>query len=247
MRSGNQPKCDELCMPKRVLVGYPRNVTVVNHLLTLQSLDVVLTVVLTVAVIVQWRLLLALLRQNGRMIVRIESLERGEQPAVVQAMNGPGLAVGQDAPGFSLLDLDGNVLSLEEMLGLNRPILLAFFHSDCTECGLLFPEVAEWQRDYGHRVTVAVVAGERTNALAERARAVNALRILTGGSDVIRGYHAQAMPSAVLVGPDGKVASKVFSGAEAMRILLSTALRNDNGAAAMASTDSPEGSEATAR
>src|SRR5439155_18811756 len=71
-----------------------------------------------------------LLRQNGRLLLRLDELEKrlnelefgeGEEPA--------GLPVGSDAPDFELPDLAGGRESLTQFRG--QPLLLLFFNPAC--------------------------------------------------------------------------------------------------------------------
>jgi thiol-disulfide isomerase/thioredoxin len=190
-----------------------------------QPLDAVLTIVLAAAVIAQWRLLVSLLRQNGRLLLRIEALEGGgARPLVRESESLPPLP--GPIPAFSLPDLEGNFVSLDDLRSLNRAILLVFLHADCTVCSLLLPEVARWQQEYGDRVTVVVVAEEASSGLIEAASANALQRVLIGGSrEVIGVREAGPLPSAVLLAPDGRILGGPISGADGIRILLSTAVR----------------------
>ena len=73
---------------------------------------------------------LELLRQNGRLLQRIEALEQaGGAPAL--GVKRPPLPVGSPAPPFALVDLDGNRHSLAELLEPGRLLALAFLDPDC--------------------------------------------------------------------------------------------------------------------
>src|SRR5262249_31348238 len=83
-----------------------------------------------------------LLRQNGRMLLRLEHLEKrldelefgkGEKPA--------GLPIGTEAPAFELPDLAGERKSLAQYRG--RPLLLIFFSPTCGFCRELLPRLKE--------------------------------------------------------------------------------------------------------
>jgi peroxiredoxin len=82
-----------------------------------------------------------LLRQNGRLLLRLEELEKrldhlefgeGDEPA--------GLPVGSEAPAFELPDLSGNSKTLVEFRG--QPLLLIFFNPACGFCRELAPKLA---------------------------------------------------------------------------------------------------------
>ena len=74
-----------------------------------------------------------LLRQNGRILMRLDEPENrlnelefgeGEEPA--------GLPVGSEAPAFELADLSGEPHALAEFRG--QPFVLVFFNPDCGFC-----------------------------------------------------------------------------------------------------------------
>src|SRR5437773_6801706 len=82
-----------------------------------------------------------LLRQNGRLLLRLdevdkrlEALEFGgdEEPA--------GLPLGSEAPGFELPDLAGERESLTQFRG--QPLLLIFFNPACGFCRDMMPMLA---------------------------------------------------------------------------------------------------------
>ena len=83
-----------------------------------------------------------LLRQNGRLLLQIESLEErlnemefAEEPAP------EGLPVGSPAPGFELPDLAGTRRTLAQFRP--QPLLLIFFNPDCGFCRDLAPKLVE--------------------------------------------------------------------------------------------------------
>src|SRR5438270_7093276 len=84
-----------------------------------------------------------LLRQNGRLLLRLDELEKrlnelefggGEEPA--------GLPLGTEAPAFELPDLAGERKSLAQFRG--QPLLLIFFDPACGFCRELAPKLAEF-------------------------------------------------------------------------------------------------------
>src|SRR5712691_8780273 len=82
-----------------------------------------------------------LLRQNGRLLLRLDELEKrlnelefgeGDEPA--------GLPIGTEAPAFELADLAGQRKSLTQFRG--QPLLLIFFNPACGFCRELAPKLA---------------------------------------------------------------------------------------------------------
>src|SRR3954447_15442166 len=72
-----------------------------------------------------------LLRQNGRILLRLEALEeRLAQLGAADTAHAPqGLAPGSPAPDFALPDLSGKTVALAQWRG--RPLLLIFFDPRC--------------------------------------------------------------------------------------------------------------------
>jgi peroxiredoxin len=177
-------------------------------------------------------LLLGLLKQHGRLLLRLDALEArlsaetptphrtGESDAASSRF---GLPVGADAPPFALPDLDGRTVSLDELRARGRTLLLLFMDPGCGPCRSLLPEVASWRREQQGRLTVVMVS--RGDAGANRSKfELSDIEILLQADDEIaERYQALATPSAVVVDVRGKVASPVAQGAAAIRQLAARA------------------------
>jgi peroxiredoxin len=194
-----------------------------------------------------------LVRQNGRLLLRLEELERrlnelefgeGEEPV--------GLPVGSDAPAFELADLAGERRSLAQYRG--QPLVLLFFNPDCGYCREMAPKLAQHLSEgralrvpdslHGQENQGLVELGppskERPRVLilttgdAERNReffAGNKLDcpvLLQNDGEVAKVYQAHGTPSGYLISPEGKIASKLAMGAEAL-LGLATELRSSRG------------------
>jgi len=179
----------------------------------------------------QWWLLLNLLRQNGRLLTRIEALE-GTLEAGGAAMPSPngvphaGLPVGDEAPAFSLRGLYGETITLDSLRSSGKSVMLLFTDPGCGPCTALLPEIRRWQRDHSEELTISLVS--RGGLEANRAKATeHGLRsvLLQKDWEVSEAYQVGGTPSAVLVGPEGKVNSSVASGPDAIRGLVAHLLR----------------------
>ncbi|MDQ3945781.1 MAG: redoxin domain-containing protein [Actinomycetota bacterium] len=176
---------------------------------------------LAVVVALQGWVLLHLLRQQGRLVLRLDALE-----GMVggDAGDRPGLPVGTAAPSFALPDPWGAVIILEELLAPGRPLLLLFADPGCGPCNELFPDIARWQRDWRDRITIAVVSAG--SAEANRAKATEhglVHLVVQERREVAAAYATTATPSAVLVATDGRVASPLVAGGDAIwKLLLRT-------------------------
>jgi peroxiredoxin/uncharacterized membrane protein YphA (DoxX/SURF4 family) len=174
---------------------------------------------------------LQLLRQNGRMLARLEALESalatgsgGDAVAPVD-LPGGGLPVGADAPDFELPSETGESHSLASLLADGRELLLVFSDPDCGPCRELFPEVAGWQTTHATRLAIAVIlSGEASNSRALAEEHGIALALSQPQREVADAYLAHATPMAVLVGADGRIRSSTVGGADAIRNLVATAV-----------------------
>src|SRR5215208_4421579 len=180
-------------------------------------------------------LLVHLLRQNGRRLVRLEAVEAtlAEDGSVLAtSQNGTpvhqeaeGLPVGSEAPNFNLSGLHGATLSLEALRSSGKPVMAIFTDPGCGPCNAMLPEVGRWQEEHAYKLTLSLIsrgAVEENKTRAQEHTLKNVL--LQNDWEVSESYEVRGTPSAVLISPDGKVASPVAGGAEGIRALLSYAV-----------------------
>jgi peroxiredoxin len=169
-------------------------------------------------------LLLNLLRQNGRLLLRIEALEEqlGAAPAAPSASQPvTGLPVGTPAPSFGLTNLDGAPLTLDALRAPNKPVILVFSDPGCGPCTALLPDLVRWQEQYAARLTIALISRgtpEANRAKLSEHRLTHVL--LQQDREVATAYQAPGTPTAVVVRPDGMIGSPPAPGAEAIAALL---------------------------
>jgi peroxiredoxin len=181
----------------------------------------------------QWGFLVHLVRQNGRLLVRLEAVEAtlAEGGSVATSQNGTpthqaeGLPVGSAAPEFSLSGLHGETLTLDALRSSGKPVMALFTDPDCGPCNAMLPDVGRWQEEHTQKLTFALVSrGEveenKTKAQEHGLRNV----LLQKDWEVSEAYEVRGTPSAVLVSSDGKIASPVAGGVEGIRGLLSYAV-----------------------
>jgi peroxiredoxin/uncharacterized membrane protein YphA (DoxX/SURF4 family) len=171
-------------------------------------------------------LLYKLLLQNGRLLVRLEAVERrlaegGMGPAAPTAAAARrGLPLGAPAPAFALPGVYGETLTLDALRAAGRPVLLLFTDPGCGPCNALMPDVGGWQREQAARLTIAVVS--RGAPEASRAKAAEhglAHVLLQRDDEVANAYQAHGTPAAVLVRPDGTIGSPLALGVDEIRAL----------------------------
>jgi thiol-disulfide isomerase/thioredoxin len=93
-------------------------------------------------------LICQLTRQNGRLLLRLEALEKevglDEPPLRHTHSDSPtGLPVGTAFPPFELPDLDDHIVRLGDLKG--RRVLLVQWSPECRFCELIAPDLAELQ------------------------------------------------------------------------------------------------------
>ena len=174
---------------------------------------------IAVALALTWWFLLHMLQQNGRLLLRLEAVEK-KLNIDPNAEPLPGLPVGDPAPPFELKAVEGGTMGLRTLGEARRPILLVFSGPECGACDALLPELAQWQREHVERVTIVQVSrGEeelnRTKSAAHGLRNV----LLQADGEVAEAYRVTATPSAVLVVED-KIASPTEAGSDAIRALV---------------------------
>jgi peroxiredoxin len=172
--------------------------------------------------------LVNLLRQNGRLLLRLDALEAAAgQPPLPHGMprTPSGLPVGQEAPPFTLPGVFGETLTLESLTALGRPVLLVFVDPGCSPCNAMMPEVAGWQRHHGGDITIALVTTGGLEANRAKASEHGITRVLVqNGREVADAYGAPPTPGAVRVDARGTIASPLVAGAEAIRTLMRNTL-----------------------
>jgi uncharacterized membrane protein YphA (DoxX/SURF4 family) len=137
----------------------------------------------------------------------------------------PGLPLGSTAPSFDLEDLQGQTVSLEMLLEPGRPLALVFVSPGCGPCAGLLPELARWQATLSERLAIGLVSTGRAvdNQQAQQLGLNNVL--LQDEAEVLNAYRIKGTPSAVMVSPEGLIASTAAGGAPAIEPLIRVALR----------------------
>lgn len=178
---------------------------------------------------------LNLMQQQGRLLLRLETLEQGlgaggahaYQPPVPQAPPA-GLPVGSKVPSFALPRLlEGGTLSMDDLLGRGHPTLLVFSDPGCGPCDQLMPAVAAWQKELHNKVTVAFVNRGDRQANEEKARDLGLENVLLqSGDEVANQFEVYGTPTAVLIGADGHIQLPSASGSAQIESLFKSAAIN---------------------
>jgi len=167
-----------------------------------------------------------MVKQQAELLTGIEAVrsavnEDGEHGAIVRKEAAPpreGLPISAMAPKFSLSTVNGDAISLDDLLELGKSVMLVFASPNCWGCKVLLPVVRVWQKDYADQLTVAVVSkGSLEDNRSQMAKyEINDL-LVDENSEVSDNYQAKWSPAALLIDPDGRIASHLSLGDGAIR------------------------------
>lgn len=197
---------------------------------------IILVIVALFLALVGW-LEIEVLRQHGRLLLRVEELEKRLDASTGASSNVDethqnvaerrqagtilGLPVGSVAPEFELADLNGELQSLADLLAHDKPVMLLFTDPSCSPCTSLLPEIDQWQHLYADRFLVVLVAAGARRQNAEKLAAYRIEQVLVQERrEVAEAYRYAGTPSAVIVSPAGRIASPLAAGVEAIRSLV---------------------------
>lgn len=133
-----------------------------------------------------------------------------------------GLSIGEPAPPMTLTDLVGEPLELTDFRGSATALL--FWDPGCGFCQRMLDDLKKWEKkpakDAPKLLVVSVGSPE-----ANRAQGIRSPLGLDEGFKTGRAFGAPGTPSAVVLDAEGKVASEVAVGADAVFELLRTRAR----------------------
>jgi peroxiredoxin len=205
---------------------------VLGSLDAFQWVMLILAVVILVALgAISW-LLVHLLGQNGRLLVRLDRIETALEDADIELSDEDedededeeeeeGLPFGAPAPAFTLSGLHGETMTLDALRAPGKPVLLIFSDPGCGPCNSLMPDVGKWQHDLADRLTTVVVTRGSVEENRAKQRQNNLTHVLMQkDSEVADAYVTFGTPTAVLVRPDGTIGSAAAGGTDDIRTLV---------------------------
>jgi peroxiredoxin len=157
-----------------------------------------------------------LVRQNGRILLRLESIERqlGARAATRRREPG-GLPVGAVAPDFELPDLAEVRRKLSEFRG--RDVLLIFFNPRCGFCTKLADDLAALPPEAGggRAMPLVVTTGDpdENRQLVER-HGIRCVVLRQEQMEIASQFRAQGTPMGYRIDAAGRIASELAVGAE---------------------------------
>ena len=158
------------------------------------------------------------LRQNGRILLRLEAIER--QLSLARGKPAPrsqaeGLALGSAAPDFELPSLEGIPHKLSQFRG--RDVLLVFFNPGCGFCTKMAADLAALplQPDDGKPMPVVITTGDADqNRKLVEGYGIRCPVLVQKEMEVASQYRAQGTPMGYRIDREGRIASELAVGAE---------------------------------
>ena len=170
-------------------------------------------------VVVGGWLLLQLVRQNGRILLRLEAIEQRMPPRPGMPARPPaqGLPVGSPAPEFELPDLHGRIHRLSDFRG--RELLLIFFNPGCGHCTRMTADLAALPADGSNTSAFPIVV--TTGDVAENIKlleqsGVRCQVLVQKQREVAEQYRAHGTPMGYRIDAAGRIASELTIGAESL-------------------------------
>jgi peroxiredoxin len=197
-----------------------------------------------------------LLRQNGRILLRLDDIEErlhelefgeaeelsdnsspqdaganrfGNRSLARSKINRSGLKAGTPAPDFRLPRLDGEELSLEEFRG--RRLLLVFSDPHCGPCNALAPDLQRFHNEHPEIALLMISRGEpKENRGKVKEHGLTFPIVLQQQWEISRKYAMFATPIAYLINEGGVIAADVAVGIDAIQELMTRSAREEEAA-----------------
>jgi peroxiredoxin len=169
---------------------------------------------------------LQLIRQNGRILMRLDAIDKRLSPRGDDKPKPErGLRIGTVAPDFELPDLAGQRHKLSEFSG--KELLLIFFNPKCGFCTKMADDLAALPLggENGQAVPIVVTTGdlEANRKMVEFYR-IRGVVLRQEEMEVASRFQAQGTPMGYRIDRDGRIASALAVGGEALLKLASGAV-----------------------
>ena len=190
----------------------------------------VLLALVVLGAVAAWVLLFALLRQHGRVVVRLERLEERLAGAGLEGLEvggePTGVPVGSPLPSFRLPDVNGGTAALEDFRG--KRVLLVHWSPGCGFCDAIAGDLAAAAGALRARNTELVVVSTgdaETNRTLAKEYGFDCPLLLQEETKVVDAFAGVGTPAAYLLDEQGRVASGLVLGADKVPGLLRDALK----------------------
>jgi peroxiredoxin len=175
-----------------------------------------------VAIVALLSIVYQLVRQQGRMLLRLDELESHSTATEPSPANGrpAGFPVATPLPPFRLPDLSGSEVGLEDFQG--KRVLLVHWDPQCGFCRRIVPDLARLQGDLRGRKTELLLVSyrdsESNRALAED-HGLGCPILLQPEHEPVEAFARLGTPAAYLLDEKGRVAKPLALGADQVPLL----------------------------
>jgi peroxiredoxin len=184
-----------------------------------------------------------IVRQNGRILLRLEAIEMQLRPrGGKQQREERGLPLGLAAPDFELPDLMGVPRKLSEFRG--RDVLLIFFNPKCGFCAKMADDLAALPKNGAkdRAVPVVVTTGDADeNRKFIEQHGIRCVVLLQNAMEVAATFRAQGTPMGYRIDSQGRIASDLTVGAEPLLQLADLALSHNHAQSGTTKKAGPRG------
>ena len=143
---------------------------------------------------------------ENRELNSVSPLRGGGQAATVSRA-----LTGDLAPNFTLISLDGDIITLADYHG-EKPVILDFFATWCPNCRRDMPKLSNWYEQYKDKVEVIGVNLQERDTTVERyasSAGISFPIVLDPRAEVARAYGVQFTNYHVLINKEGIIAGVV--------------------------------------
>jgi peroxiredoxin/uncharacterized membrane protein YphA (DoxX/SURF4 family) len=188
-----------------------------------EGIGLIFGILVAIVLAVETWFLFEMLRQIGKLTLRLEEVESGVTTSDENAIDPDwvGLPQDEDAPGFELPDLNGELVSLDALIANHKPMMLIFTSPICEPCQEMMPELGQWIREYSDEMTFVTIS--QGSAELNRAKATEhgiSPILLQKEHEVADAFQVRGTPSAVILRIDGSIYSPLAEGLDAIRALV---------------------------
>ncbi len=164
-----------------------------------------------------WIVFYQLIKQQGRILVRLDQL----QPQLQEAQQPSGIGIGEPFPSFNLPDLTGKMISLEDFQG--KLLLVVNWSPGCGHCDLIAPDLARLESDSSSQNLQVVLLAhgdtESNRKLADE-HGLKCPILLVDDKRPPEAFKNLGTPAAYLLDEQGRVAKPLTIGSEDIPVLL---------------------------
>lgn len=177
-------------------------------------------VLLLLILISVWVGFYQLVKQYGRLLLRLDQLERGPrdtpetQPENAREETEPaGIPIGTTFPSFSFPDLNGKMVALGDFHGMK--VLLVHWNFECGFCDSIAPELARLEHSFQRsnvQLVLLAYGDAKSNREQSAEHGLSCPILLMKDQETSEPFEQHGTPAAYLLDEEGRVATAVASG-----------------------------------